>query len=90
MVATIAPPVNVGMVLAIQPDGSFRQMLGEVGIAGMSGLGSGVVCVINMGVAVQDPAGVNIKLIYANALFPAPFNQRYVLDFGQMKVTGVF
>jgi len=85
----VAPPVNIGLILTIQPDGTLRHMAGEIGISGPSGLGTGVVCVINMGVNVTQPVGVTIAFIYANVLFPLPF-ARYVLDWSQGKVTGTF
>ena len=89
-VPVVAPPSNISMVLTIQPgDGGLRHMLGEIGIGGPSGLGTGVVCVINMGGAVNNPASVNIQTILANVLFPLPF-ARYVLDWSQMKITGTF
>ena len=84
--ALVAPPVNVGLILRIQPDGSLVQMTGEIDPGGVSGLGSGVVCVINLGITQQTAVGVIIAQINQSVGFPPPFAQRYVLDWSTMKV----
>ena len=84
--ALVSPPTNVGLVLRIQPDGSLAQMTGELGPAGAAGLGSGVIVVVNLGIAQQTPVGVIIQQINQSVGFPPPFSQRFVLDWSTMKV----
>ena len=79
--ALVSPPVNVGLVLKIGPDGSLSPT-GELGIAGAAGLGTGVVCVIDLDQ--NQPMGTVIQAIYANAGIPLPFG-RYVIDWAAMK-----
>ena len=84
----VSPPVNVGLTLKIGPDGALTAT-GEIGPAGTSGLGTGVVCVINLDQS--QPMGVVIQAIYANAGIPLPFG-RYVIDWNAVKTaisTGV-
>ena len=79
--AQVSPPVNVGLTLKIAPDGSLIPT-GELGIAGTAGLGTGVVCVINLDQ--NQPMGTVIQAIYANAGIPLPY-ARYVIDWAAMK-----
>ena len=56
--------MNVGLTLKIAPDGSLIPT-GELGIAGAAGLGTGVVCVIDLDQ--NQPMGTVIQAIYASA-----------------------
>jgi len=69
MAVQVAPPNNVSAVFTIQPDGSLKHMTGELGSAGPAGLGTNVVCVINLDQ--NQPMGTVIQAIYANAGIPA-------------------
>lgn len=60
--ALVAPPVNVGLTLKIAPDGSLTPT-GELGIAGPAGLGTGVVCVTNMGGDATQSSAVTIQYL---------------------------
>ena len=65
----------------LQPDGSLIPT-DELGIAGAAGLGTGVVCVIDLDQ--NQPMGTVIQAIYANAGIPLPY-ARYVIDWAAMK-----
>jgi len=77
----VSPPVNVGLTLKIGPDGGLSPT-GELGSAGPAGLGTNVVCVINLDQ--NQPMGTVIQAIYANAGIPLPY-ARYVIDWAAMK-----
>jgi hypothetical protein len=84
--ALVSPPTNVGLTLKIGPDGSLVPC--DIG-SGAAGLGPGVVCVLNLDQ--NQPTGVVIQAIYANAGFPLPW-ARYALDWNAVKTaisTGV-
>ena len=78
--AVVAAPNNVQAIFTIQPDGSLRQMTGEIGPAGAAGLGSGVVVVVMSWGSLQ---GVQASAIIAaiNSIgLPSPLGQRFVVD----------
>ncbi len=78
--AQVAPPVNVMMIFSIQPDGSLRQMLGEIGPQGAAGLGSGTVCVVSSFGNISAAQAPAIIAAINSIGLPTPFGQRFVVD----------
>ncbi len=74
--AVLPPPANVGLTLKIAPDGAPIPVGPDLGPAGSSGLGLGVVCVTGLDTSL--PTGVVIQQIYANVGFPLPW-ARYTI-----------
>ncbi len=87
--ALVAAPNNVSMVFRISPVGKLEQMTGEIGIAGVSGCGSGTVAVVNSTGAVMTGAQPNVVAAAVAALLdgqltpgnpPYLYQSRWVVD----------